>query len=578
MHTHKGIPCMTGIAVGEALVAPRDVEHRIHRRHVAPGDAAREEEQIRTALAKAAEEIDREIGQLGGYTGVASKILEFHKALILSPDLAQEISAHIRTEHMSAEFAVFTVMRRWHAHFAGLTSEAAAQKVHDLIDVERRIMRYIVGGTLWDLRGLDREVVLVAHMLTPSQAASLGKTKVKGFATDIGGKTAHTAIMARAMAIPAVVGTGDLSLRVQDGQTVIIDGLKGLVIVDPDADTLDRYREQERRHRAVFDALVAERDLPAETLDGYEVEVLANIELAEEAEMALAMGAHGVGLYRTEFLYEECHEPSEDMQCDVYQEVARRLGGRTCIIRTMDLGADKFAHEGQQEGERNPFLGSRSIRYSLQRPELFMVQLRAILRASVAGDVRLLFPMISVIEELREAKRHLARAKEELQARGIPFRAHIPVGMMVEVPSAALTVDQLAREVDFLSIGTNDLVQYALAVDRVNERVAHLYQPGSPAITRLLRHIIGVAQNLSIGVCVCGEMSADPRFVLLLLGLGLREYSVAPVAAPLVKHIVRSVSLAEAETFAEKTLGFATAEECDAFMSERLAALLPSLM
>ncbi len=578
MHTYKGIPCMTGIAVGEALVMPRDVEHHIHRRQVAPDEAAREDEKCRAALAKAAEEIDREIEQLRGYGNDASEIFEFHKALILSPDLAQAIRTHILDGHMSAEYALFTAMRRWHEHFNGLNSQTAAQKVHDLVDVERRIMRHLVGGAMLGFGSLGREVVLVAHTLTPSQAASLRKTKIKGFATDIGGQTAHTAIMARAMAVPAVVGTGDLSLRIRGGQTVIIDGLKGLVIVDPDSATLEGYREQERRHRAAFDALVAERDLPAETIDGYQVEVLANIELPEEVEMALAMGARGVGLYRTEYLYEECHEPSEDMQYNVYHEVARSLGGRPCIIRTMDLGADKFAHEGQQDGERNPFLGSRSIRYSLQRPELFMVQLRAILRASVAGDVRILFPMISVVEELREAKRLLAGAKEELAAGGIPFRPHITVGIMVEVPSAALTVGQLAGEVDFLSIGTNDLVQYSLAVDRVNQRVAHLYQPGSPAIMHLLRHIIAVAQKLSKGVCVCGEMSADPRFVLLLLGLGLREYSVAPLAAPLVKHIVRSVSLAEAEAIAEKTRAMDTAEKCEAFMSERLAALVPNLM
>ncbi len=578
MRTHKGIPCMTGIAVGEAVVVPPDTEHRVHRRFVPEAEAPGEETQFREALRKAAEEIDHEIEQLQDHAGFGAKILEFHKALVLSPDLEREVCSDIRTQHMSAEFAVYTIMCKWHAHFSGLGSETAVQKVHDLMDVERRIMRFLVGAPMWNLQDVKGEAVLVAHTLTPSQTASLAKTRIKGFATDIGGKTAHTAIMARALAIPAVVGTGDLSRVIQDGQTVIVDGLQGVVIVDPDEDTLTRYREQERRHRAVFDALVAERDLPAETLDGYEVEILANIELAEEADMALAMGAHGVGLYRTEFLYEESHEPGEDLQYDIYHEVAQRLEGRTCIIRTMDLGADKFAHEGQQEGERNPFLGSRSIRYSLQRPELFLTQLKAILRASATGDVRLLFPMISVIEELREAKRHLARAKEELRARGVPFREHIPVGMMVEVPSAALTVDQFAREVDFLSIGTNDLVQYTLAVDRVNERVAHLYQPGSPAIIRLLKQIIDVAQRLSIGVCVCGEMSADARFVLLLLGLGLREYSVAPLAAPLVKHIVRSVSLAEAEAIAQKALGFATAEECDTFMWERIGSLLPSLM
>jgi phosphoenolpyruvate-protein phosphotransferase (PTS system enzyme I) len=572
--TKEGIAVKTGIAVGKALIVQESTEPHAHPQYIEPQHTVREESRLHEALARTVEELDAEICEMRRHSDIGAKILEFHRALVVSPELEREITAAIREKAMTAAYAISCVMRRWYDHFS---TTSAIRRHHDILDVEQRVLRHVGVERGNGLRDLDQDVVVVAHALTPGQTAALGRRKVKGFATDVGGKTSHTAIMARALAIPAVVGTGDLSRHLEGGETVIIDGIRGVVIVDPDDETLARYREEEGRHRQAFRQLVAERDLPAETLDGYEVEILANIELSEEVEMALAMGAAGIGLYRTEFLYEETHDPNEDLQLDVYEEVVRRLRGRPCVIRTMDLGADKYAPAGQSSPERNPFLGSRSIRYSLQNPELFAIQLRAILRASAAGDVRLLFPMISTLEELREARAHVEKAKESLRAGGIPFRDPIPLGIMVEVPSAALTADQLAQEVDFFSIGTNDLVQYALAVDRVNERVAHLYQPGSPSILRLLRTAIEAAQKHGIPISACGEMSADPRFTVLLLGLGLRHFSVAPVAIPIVKHVVRSVTLAETEAIAEKALTLPTAQECNAFLQERVGSLLPGL-
>ena len=579
MLMQKGIPVMTGIAVSEAVVLRDSGRQRIGRHHVDRSECAAEMARIRAAIAQAAQDLDGEIHRLEAHAGVGARILQFHKVLVQSPDILRDIEDHIHTRNMSAEYALSCVMQRWHAHFAQMQSETAAQKIHDLRDVEHKILNHLSGGAPpCAPLAFAHEVVVVAHNLTPSQTAALDRTKVKGFATDVGGKTSHTAIMARALAIPAVVGTGDLSRRLQGGETVIIDGLRGLVIVDPDAETLAQYQAQERRHRKAFSALVAERDLPAETLDGYEVAILANIELAEEVDMAVQMGADGIGLYRTEFLYEDHREPDEDLQLSVYQDVLGALQGRACVIRTMDLGADKLAPVDPDGGERNPFLGSRSIRYSLQHPAMFAMQLRAILRASAHGDVRIMFPMISSMEELREAKALLGKAAAGLAAEGIAFREPIPTGMMVEVPSAAIAADQFAAEVDFFSIGTNDLVQYALAVDRVNSRVAHLYQPGAPAILRLLKQIIATADRRRVDICVCGEMSADPRFAILLLGLGLRAYSVAPVAVPLIKHIVRSIALADAEAIAEKALSFSTACECNAFLQDRIGSLLPSIM
>jgi phosphotransferase system enzyme I (PtsI) len=576
--TKTGIPVKTGIAVREALVLRESRAFPVQPFAITDEQIPAEQARARDAIAKAAGELDREIEKLEDHAEIAARILEFHKALIQSPDLERDIAAAIRDKLVDAASAISSVMQRWYDHFARLGTTPDARRHHDILDVERRITRHVAGEARRDLHDLDREVVVVAHALTPSQTAAFDRSKVKGFATDVGGKTAHTAIMARALVIPAVVGTGDLSRQLRGGEMVIVDGVRGLVIVDPDETTLARYREEERRHRKAFGALVAERDLPAETLDGYEVEILANIELAEEVEMALRMGGAGIGLYRTEFLYEEHREPVEEIQSQVYEEVLRKLGcSRPCVIRTMDLGADKFAPGDTEEGERNPFLGSRSIRYSLQRPGLFMTQLRAILRASVHGDVHLMFPMISTLEELREAKIHLQRAQETLRAEGVPIRDRLPVGIMVEVPSAALAADQLAREVDFFSIGTNDLVQYTLAVDRVNERVAHLYQPGSPSILRLLRNILDAGERYNIPISACGEMSADPRFTVLLLGLGLRRFSVAPVAIPIVKHVVRSVTLAEAEAIADTAINIPSAEECNAFLDERIGSLLPSV-
>ncbi len=577
MFVVRGVPVETGIAVGEALLFQETTDTIVPPQYVNRDQTEREKKRVEQALEAAAAELEREIAEIRERSELGGRILEFHRALLLSPDLRRRILENVERLRMAAPYAVVCATRVWYEQIARLRHSPIAGRRHDILDVERRLLRHVGASGPFSFEDLDHEVVVVAHALTPSQTAALASSKVLGFATDVGGKTSHTAIMARALSIPAVVGTGDLSRRIRGGETVIIDGIRGEVIVEPDEETLNRFRAEERRHRTAFSALVAERALPAETIDGYEVEISANIELAEEVEVVERMGGAGVGLYRTEFLYEENPAPSEDVQVHVYRQVLKALKGKPCVIRTMDLGADKLSPNGTGEAERNPFLGSRSIRYSLQHPDQFETQLRAIFRASVDGDVRLLFPMISTVEELRAAKEHVRRVQEQLKAEGVRFRERIPIGIMVEVPSTALTIDRFAPEVDFLSIGTNDLIQYTLAVDRVNQRVAHLYQPSSPAILRLLHAVIETAHRFRVPVSACGEMAADPRFTVLLLGFGLRRFSVAPVAIPMVKHVVRSVTMAQAESIAERALTFATAAECDDFLQERICALLPAI-
>lgn len=578
MFTQTGISAMTGIAIQQAYVLPENIDYSIRRRHVAPEEAEQEIQRVRKAITHAVEEIDGEIETLEVHSGLGAKILEFHKVLLSSPDLAEETAELIRQKNMSAEYACYTVLQRWHEHFAGLKNKRANQKYGDLLDVERKLLGQLGVSQFGALQDIKSEVVVIAHNLTPSQTVALFHSKVRGFATDIGGNTAHTAIMARSLMIPAVVGTGDLSERLVGGETIIIDGNRGVVIVEPDEETLKEYRAAEKRHQRAFGSLMAERDFPAETLDGYDIEIMANIELAEEVDLAIKMGAVGIGLYRTEFLYEEHFDPSESLQVSAYEEVVTKMKGRTCVIRTMDLGADKLMPDSDGAKEPNPFLGERSIRYSMANPDLFMIQLRAILRASVRGPVQLLLPMISSVDEIRRAKECVAAVKDSLRKEGVPFAQDIPLGIMVEVPSAALSADQMAREVDFFSIGTNDLVQYTLAVDRVNEKVAHLYQPGSPAVLKLLQMVFQAGQRHNLKVSLCGEMAAEPRFAVLLLGLGLRSFSVAPVVIPTIKHLVRSVSLSEAEAIAEKALTFSSSEECNLFLSDRVKSLLPHVV
>jgi phosphoenolpyruvate-protein phosphotransferase (PTS system enzyme I) len=418
-------------------------------------------------------------------------------------------------------------------------------------------------------------VVVLAHDLTPSEAASLNPQLVRGLVTETGGRTSHTAIVAGALEIPTVVGLGRHP-QVEDGTTVVVDGHRGVLIIAPDQPTLQQYERSQVLERQQARSLEGLRNLPAVTRDGCRVKLFGNIEFPPEAQHCAEKGAEGIGLYRTEFLYlDRATPPTEEEQFTAYAAVVRAIGpGRPVTFRTLDLGADKLNHDPDRVKEPNPFLGLRSIRLSLREPELFKTQLRAILRASVLGDVRIMFPLVSTLREIRRCRMILADVMEDLEEENIPFQRNLPVGMMVEVPSAALLAEQFARHVDFFSIGTNDLIQYTLAVDRTNETVASLYSPSDPAVLRLVRRVVVAAEKNNVAVTVCGEMSGDPIYAPLLVGLGVRQFSLTPHNIPQVKRVIRSVTLTESRGIATHALRLDYAPDITKLLRNRFSSLV----
>jgi phosphotransferase system enzyme I (PtsI) len=577
MKIKEGIAASLGFAIGPAIVIGRE-EAPIRNRQVTDGEVAGEVVRFEQACAGAEREISvlcEEAGRRVGKDIVS--IFEGHFAHLRDPYMRQEIVAGIRRNRRSAEYAVSRYFRQ---KIRKIEEEGpapfTARIAEDIADLERRLLRQLTGST--DAAGavvLREKSILVAHNFSPAQTIALDREKVLGILTDAGGPTSHTALIARAYGIPAVTGLGTISTDVTSGDLVIVNGNQGLVFINPDDETTKRYQALARNFYIVERRIIHElRDLPAETRDGRRITMLANIEFPDEIPAALDHGAEGIGLFRTEFLFlRGPSEPTEQEQAEQYRKAVELLGGRRLVIRTIDIGMDKLPAEGWIP-ERNPFLGTRAIRLSLQRPEMFKTQLRAIQTAAAGGNVEMMFPMISSLEELREAKRAFAEVCGA-HRRDRAARKEIPVGMMVEVPSAAIIADLLAPEVDFFSIGTNDLIQYAVAVDRVNERVAALYQPTHPAILRLLRDVFAVAERTKKPTAVCGEMSSDPLFTILLLGMGLKEFSVVPPAIPEIKRLIRSVTYEEAKKTAEKAMQMTDAKAIAAMLRERTRQVLP---
>jgi len=536
-----------------------------------------EVERFLQALAGARAELDSmaKKGDLGDAVG---SIAAGHREFLRDPTLLAEVEDAIRHGRSSADFAVAMVFRRWIERFKAMEDDFFRQRYVDLIDLERRVLRQLRREEQAEKPTPDAPAILLAQDLTPSQAIGLDRKSFVGFATEMGGATSHTAIIAKSLGTPAICGLGPIANSILPGVTLIVDGERGRLIIDPDRKTLQAYRARQDRLRRRFRILKRMAELPAETPDGWPVGVYGNIEFPFEVSKAVANGADGIGLYRTEFLYAERHaQPDEEAHLQAYREALMRLKGRPLTIRTFDFGADKFGEEIGLVNEPNPFLGCRSIRYSFARPELFQTQLRAILRASAEGNVSLLFPMISSVTEMRRARTILAQVQEELRRERIPFDADMPVGAMVEIPSAAVASDLLAHEVDFFSIGTNDLTQYTLAVDRTNDRVATLFRPSNPAILRLLRTVVREGGRQNLRVTMCGEMAAERPYTLLLLGLGIRHFSVAPGAVPEVKRVVRAVPRRRAAEITAQALTRATPEEVDAYLAEEAHHLLEDI-
>lgn len=575
MKIKKGIGVSPGVAVAPAVVVDTE-EFDIPQRHVPVDHAQAELARLRKAVAVSKKEIldlrKRTAERIGKET---ASIFDFHLGLLEDKEMQRKFSDTILGGHVTAEYAVATVLRSYAKDFLSMPAYLA-DRVKDIYDIEKRLLRNLIGQRRQSLSHLTRNVAVLAHDLTPSQAAGMDREHVMGMAIDAGGQTSHTAIVARALGIPAVVGLNDVTADAAGGDLVIIDGNRGIVIVNPDPKTLDEYQAYARQQVEFIHSLDELRDLPARTKDDHEITLLGNIEFPDETHTVLEKGGQGIGLYRTEFLYlGSDSEPSEEDHYKAYCHVIEQVGGRHIVIRTMDLGADKYTQARQRVPERNPFLGLRSIRYCLQNLPMFRTQIRAILRAAVHGSVSMLFPLITNLLELRQAKAVVADVIEDLEEEGIDHRADIPVGMMVETPSAALQCDAFAREVDFFSVGTNDLVQYTLAVDRGNEKVASLFSTANPAVLRLIKDVIRTGQRHDVPVSICGEMAGDPQFTLLLLGLGLKTFSCAPPAIPEIKKIIRSVTMEQAMYVARRVMSFDNDKEILNFLRAETRKLLP---
>ncbi len=579
MEIKKGIPVSHGLAIAPALVLDSQ-QFSVPVRKVSPENTEHEIELLNKAIEASKKEIEhlrRKISEKHGEE--TARIFDFHIAILNDPQVRKRMEESIRNEYFSAPYAVSVEMRRHIKDFLDIDDSYFRERVKDVYDVERRLMRHLTGGRKEDLSHLKSDVVIVAHDLTPSQTASLDRKRVLAFATDAGGHTSHTAIVARALGIPAVVGLNDITADVAPGDTIIIDGYRGLVIIDPDEVTIQEVKQQQREQMEFERVLIETKDLPAVTRDGVKIDLLGNIEFPHEVKECIRVGAEGVGLYRTEFLYlSREREPSEEEHYQAYVEVLEAAGDKPVVIRTLDLGADKYTQAREREPERNPFLGCRSIRFCLRHLDVFKRQLRAILRASIIGNPRIMFPLISQVMELRQAKMILNDVIEDLEEEGMDFKRDIPVGVMIETPAAAIKASFLAKEVSFFSIGTNDLIQYTLAVDRANERVANLYTPADPAVLRLIRDVIRLGSREGIDVSLCGEMAGQPEFTLLLLGLGLRKFSMAPHSIPEIKKVIRSVTIEQATKVARKIARLETDRQILSVLKDEARKVLPGLI
>jgi len=571
-----GIGVSPGIAIGRALVIEAR-RPRAKRETLDPAHVPYEIGRLKKALEDSRLQIQEVQGRIAKEVGLQyARIFEAHLLILEDRLLMEEAIRFIQTQRVNAEYAVQEVLEPVRQAFSRVEDGYLRERRTDVDDVGDRILRNLLGQRPTIQIEHPGETILVAHELSPSDTAQLQPDSILGVATETGGRTSHSAIMARSLGIPAVVGVEHLTGHVNNRDVVIVDGGEGLVIVAPDREMLGHYHARKQHLEYVGRTLHKIGGLPAETQDGYRVRVTANIEFPAELAQARDHGAEGVGLYRSEFLFLNRSDlPLEEEHFSVYRAVAAQMDPHPVIIRTLDFGGDKLASAIHVDSEENPSLGLRAIRLCLHRPDLFRPQLRAILRASAFGPLRIMYPMISGVAEVRAANAILAEVKDELGQAGIPFDAGIQVGAMIEIPSAAVIADLLAREVDFFSVGTNDLIQYALAIDRINEQVAYLYEPLHPAVLRMLRAIVSAAHNEGIWVSMCGEMGGDPLYTLLLVGLGFDELSMTPASIPLVKRMIRSITYNQATDLSWRLFRCATAQEVEAVLREEMRARFP---
>ena len=565
---YKGTGASPGIALGKALV----IEHSelvIEKKTIENID--KEIQKLESAVKVSKEELtkvkEKALAELGEHE---AEIFEAHLLVLEDPELIGSAISKIRDEKVNADYALNEIKEIFVAMFESMDNEYMRERAADIKDVTNRVLRHILGIKVVDLAELDEEVVLIAHDLTPSDTATMNKNLVLGFLTDIGGRTSHTAIMARTLEIAAVVGLNDITKKVKDGDYIVFNGDTGEVIVNPDEETKAKYaslKEEFEEYRKSLELLKGQASI---TTDGRHVELAGNIGSPNDVEGLIKNDAEGVGLYRTEFLYMDKEDsfPTEEEQYEAYKAVLEGMNNKPIVIRTLDIGGDKELPYFEMEAEMNPFLGYRAIRLCLDRKDIFKTQLRALYRASVHGKLRIMFPMISSLEELLDAKEVIKEVLKELDAENIAYSNDVEVGMMIEIPSAAVISDVLAKHVDFFSIGTNDLIQYTCAVDRMNQKISHLYNQFNPAVLRLIKMVIDNAHKEGKWVGMCGESAGDQRMIPILLGFGLDEFSMSPISILPARKLITSLSYADMQKFADEVLAMGTAKEIKEYVDK----------
>ncbi|SUG87484.1 phosphoenolpyruvate-protein phosphotransferase [Salmonella enterica subsp. enterica] len=558
----SGILASPGIAFGKALLLKED-EIVIDRKKISADKVDQEVERFLSGRAKASAQLEAIKTKAGETFGEEKEaIFEGHIMLLEDEELEQEIIALIKDKHMTADAAAHEVIEGQATALEELDDEYLKERAADVRDIGKRLLRNILGLAIIDLSAIQEEVILVAADLTPSETAQLNLQKVLGFITDAGGRTSHTSIMARSLELPAIVGTGSVTSQVKNGDYLILDAVNNQVYVNPTNDVIEQLRAVQEQVATEKAELAKLKDLPAITLDGHQVEVCANIGTVRDVEGAERNGAEGVGLYRTEFLFMDRDAlPTEEEQFAAYKAVAEACGSQAVIVRTMDIGGDKELPYMNFPKEENPFLGWRAVRIAMDRKEILRDQVRAILRASAFGKLRIMFPMIISVEEVRALRKEIEIYKQELRDEGKAFDESIEIGVMVETPAAATIARHLAKEVDFFSIGTNDLTQYTLAVDRGNDMISHLYQPMSPSVLNLIKQVIDASHAEGKWTGMCGELAGDERATLLLLGMGLDEFSMSAISIPRIKKIIRNTNFEDAKVLAEQALAQPTTDE-----------------
>lgn len=570
-----GISVSTGIAIGKAFFLNRNRTAHLPRLTVAEEAVAHEAERLAQAFLQAEDELAAACDKVPAELKEHRLIIDSHLMMLKDPKLRNAARAYITDMRLNAEWALEKALGDLEKTFGALDDVYIRERMQDVRFVIVKVQSHLIGQDK-DLRSIEGRVIIMAHDLTPADTVELDVNKILGFATVQGGKTSHTGIMARTLGIPAMVGVADLESHVLEGDFVIIDGLSGKIVIDPDEDELTRYNELSAQFEDYTRRIIRECQLPAETSDGYRVQVLANIELLEEVAAVLDRGGEGIGLYRTEYSYlNRTDLPSEEELAEKYSDLVSIMSPRRVIFRTLDLGADKFIQSFGSLEEPNPALGMRAIRFCLRHPDLFRTQLRAVCRASAYGNASIMFPMISGLKELRRAKSLLRDAQDELRREGIPFNEEMPVGIMVELPSAVMIAEFLAEECDFFSIGTNDLIQYSVGIDRTNRHVSYLYQPLHPAVLRAIKHVTDAAHQAGIEVSLCGEVASDPFCVPIIMGMQVDSISLTPQAIPGIKRVIRQARMTDCRDLLREVLSCRTVGRVNRLVKETIFKRFP---